>query len=1098
MMYLEQGTSLVRFARTDSDFEQKRWFLSSPCQSLWTGNLLDWMLNNDESVTGVTLRPVMGRWENLAPDLGMSQRPVPRPQQAQGVQAAVVTLPYTKGRCHQWTQNAAVAELVQNWKDEIDAGAERCGHSSSQVKVSYSQKRDRSHFAVSTYHAVLCDTSDEFTLLGTIEVREESNNSLSVTLTNFSDKMFVEMLWDGWAGKDKEQGKRRGQFGDGLQSAVVVLSRDSGVDLKIFSSGHVWSFDWSFPSEVAKAHGKEALRVTTKAWNHNLIGFLVDDFIPIFRRFHLNRPSESVPERALRLVGFAWLKMLRFDCGRDTRIKVMGLQKQAFDEKQFLFLCPPYEVISSSSGEILLSEQFQGCMYVREMRVLQHEKRVGVISNRQGLNIASQNPGQSRDRIGFLSDAAKNRETVTIWTNALAQNNRSVAELLYNALEDRRSLEAQAFHLYASRTSEILPGHAKLLADVCSARHPKAFPILETDYKGHKIVTQKLKKQAKNISPELFEVLRKSPDFKTPEEYWKMQQEELARSAERITWTDKYHHAVTICQEALRTQVSYEVSYDSDPGDDILLQLSYVSHEQKLIVRKVCPDGPASRAFIGVNSELVGIDFPTGTERINAQNLKCTSAFWVGRPLSYFVKSQGWRRQGSAISAQTMSSCAVRLILEKLLQSVQQLPGGCMENEHSSLREDDPNLNGMYPFKLQFLLRPANLSEDQFSLVCRDELEVPFVALPGPRGATLEHAKFVINAASCKFHSAKDSHHCPYFATQGVCFCGVDHLLTAILEEMEKSFNVHLNKIQRQWVDVEKSRLLRQHEKVYKLNKPQAEGKDGSQPKHSNVVLRGVKTEAASEVAVPDEMIQKILRSYVSGSVENLSEEERKILAAVKVVVAEVEAQNWEKRHSSDPQAALLGSQLIQFALAVCGNIKGLPVKGQLDVYRDRLATHALAGSNEAGQQVESRLGRAAMPCLAKFSSLLQPLLRTVHVPPGNQSVQEILDNGIEGVGGFHRFREAEAFGTASAEDKAFLQMVQNILQKRNRTHFSQLVEEIRRSQVAIPSNVPRNGGWSWLTQMLREWHSVFTFEYARHNDTNPVILLASRGTTHQ
>lgn len=278
------------------------------------------------------------------------------------------------------------------------------------------------------------------------------------------------------------------------------------------------------------------------------------------------------------------------------------------------------------------------------------------------------------------------------------------------------------------------------------------------------------------------------------------------------------------------------------------------------------------------------------------------------------------------------------------------------------------------------------------------------------------------------------------------------------------------------------------------------------------MVLCSVKTEAASEAAFPDEMIQRILRSYDSGSVESLSEEERKILAAVKVVVAEVEAQNWEKRHSSEPQAALLGSQLIQFALAVCGNIKGLPVKGQLDVYRDRLATHALAGSNEAGQQVESRIGRAAMPWLVKFSTLLQPLLRTVHVPPGNQSVLEILDAGIEGVGGFHRFREAEsreqvtvddddadeAFGSASAEDKAFLQMVQTILQRRNKTHLSQLVEEIRRSPGVIPSQVQRSGGGSWLTQMLRGWHSVFTVEYARHNDTNPVISLASRGTTHQ
>eukprot|EP00435_Cladocopium_sp_Y103_P019923 s209_g4.t2 len=1002
VLYLEQAASLVRFARTVRDVEHRRWFLSAKMsapayrQSLWAGNLSDWMLH-EEPITKICLRPIMGRWANLAPDLGMSERPVARHDQAQAVKEKSDTLPYTKGRCHQWTQNAAVAELVQNWKDEIDAGAERSGYNSAQVKVSYSSKRDRSHLAVSTYQAVLCeDASDTLILLGTIEVREESE-SLSLTLTNFSDKMFVEMLWDGWAGKDKEQGNRRGQFGDGLQSAVVVLSRDPGVDLKIFSSGHEWSFDWSFPSEVAKAHGKEALRVTTKASRQNLIGF---------------------------------------DCGRDTRIKITGLQKQAFDESQFLFLCPPYEVISNSSGDILLSGQFRGCMYVREMRVLQHQNAAGVVSNRQGLNIASQNPGQSRDRIGFLSDAAKHLQTIQIWKGALSGDNRSVAALLYDALTDRSSLEARAFHLYATQTDEIVPAHARLLADVFAARHPNCFAILETDYRGHKIVTQKLKKQAINIPQELFQVLRKDSEFKTPEEYWKMQQEQLAQSAERISWTEKYHYAVTICQEALRNQVSYEVSYDSDPADDIFFKLSGALHDRKIFVSRVSSDGPASRAFIGIGSELVGIDFPSGTERINAQQLRSTrfQALVRERPLSFLNTIMGWR----------------------------------------------------YPFKLQFLLRPAELNENQFSLVCREDLEVPFVALPG-RHSSLQQAKFVINTAGCKFHDAGDSYHCPYFATQGVCFCGVDHLLTAILEEMEKSFNIHLNKIQKQWVDVEKNRLLRKHEKIYKVQKPQ-------------VVLRPPGTETPSQQGLQDETIQRIANvrkyqlpvggsahqqgSYLSGSVENLSEEERKILSAVRLVVAEVETQNWEKRENSDPQAALLGSQLIQFALAVHGNIHGLPVKSQLDVYKNRLSTRALAaGSPEAGQEVEGRVGRVAMRRLEDFSRLLQPHLSAVRVPPGNQSLLDLLDAGIQGVtlhgapemGAGEEGEEGEParvvvdddddepFGSASAEDKAFLQLVQSILLQRERTHFSthfsKLTEEIRRQQVAIPARFQGSTG---------------------------------------
>ena len=260
---------------------------------------------------------------------------------------------------------------------------------------------------------------------------------------------------------------------------------------------------------------------------------------------------------------------------------------------------------------------------------------------------------------------------------------------------------------------------------------------------------------------------------------------------------------------------------------------------------------------------------------------------------------------------------------------------------------------------------------------------------------------------------------------------------------------------------------------------------------------------------------------------ENLSEEERKILSAVRLVVAEVETQNWEKRESSDPQAALLGSQLIQFALAIHGNIRGLPVKSQLDVYKNRLSTRALAaGSPEAGQEVEGRLGRAAMRRLEDFSQLLQPHLSAVRVPPGNQSLLALLDAGIQGVTlhgapemGTHSFGtgeedESEAavvvddddepFGSASAEDKAFLQLVQGILLQRERTHwsthFSTLTEEIRRQQVTIPSRFRSTLGWRWLMQMLREWHSVFrvgSAHSAASNDTNPLISVLPR-ETHQ
>ena len=414
-------------------------------------------------------------------------------------------------------------------------------------------------------------------------------------------------------------------------------------------------------------------------------------------------------------------------------------------------------------------------MYVREMRV--HENRAAVVSNRQGLNITSQIPGQSRDRIGFLGEAAKSAQTFSICECPCWKQSGGCRIALW-CFKWPPLLRGRAFFQYATQTNQVLPSDAQLLADVCAARFPHAFPILETDYKGHKIVTQKLKKKAVNISEKLFAGLRRAPNFRTPEEYWKMQQEELAKSAERIPWTDKYDCAVRIVQAALRTQVSYEVAYDSDPGDDLSITVSGTSPEQQLVISEVSADGPASRACIGVRSELVGRDFSDGTESIACHRLKSTLIFQRHeRTLSVLARMEGWR---------------------------------C-------------------PFKLQFLLRPAELNEQQFSLASRDDLEVPFVTLPGQvsRGAAatrLQAAKFIINAAGCKFHDASSSYHCPYFATQRACFCGVDHLLAAVLDDLEMNGNdnIHLNKVQKQWVDVEKNRLLQKHEKVYKLHKQQA------------------------------------------------------------------------------------------------------------------------------------------------------------------------------------------------------------------------------------------------------------------------------------
>ena len=279
-------------------------------------------------------------------------------------------------------------------------------------------------------------------------------------------------------------------------------------------------------------------------------------------------------------------------------------------------------------------------------------------------------------------------------------------------------------------------------------------------------------------------------------------------------------------------------------------------------------------------------------------------------------------------------------------------------------------------------------------------------------------------------------------------------------------------------------------------------------------MLRPPRAEAGPNGAYLQEEAQRLLQSYLSGNTGNLTEEDRKILHMVGLVVAEMETRQWEKTKTGHPQTTLLGSQVIQFALAVRSAIRGVSAKGQRSIYKERLSTEALgAGRQDAGEQVENRVGRIPSASLEQLSRMLEPFLRHVvaHVPTGSHSVLTILDDGIQAqtsvqIREVHRaptdpaativVDDDDPFAHAPEGDKEFLRNIKSIVagERGNKIYFSALTERIRGlrgsrgREVPVPVSFRRQIGWRWLRDMLDQWHSVFKVHPS--NSSNPEISL--------
>lgn len=289
------------------------------------------------------------------------------------------------------------------------------------------------------------------------------------------------------------------------------------------------------------------------------------------------------------------------NCVDDTCVKVRGLQTSAFDEKQFLFLCAPTPTLSNDFGAILLGNEYRGSVYVREMRVLTGDR------NLHGLNL-QKIVSKSRDRMDHLAEGAKLKHTFNVWHSHLQKGSKAAAELLFSALGDMNSLEALAF-THNNRIERVSEKCAGMLMDVCRLKHPGAFAISETDYKGYKIVMQRIKKKAVNLNQKLIMILQKSPAFMTPEEYWEKKQRELAESARRVEGTVKDKLMIRIVLEAICASRRYSVSYPTAPGQDIILKLkSHPGTGAAWVVHEMVPEGPASVQQLPAGAELCGLD----------------------------------------------------------------------------------------------------------------------------------------------------------------------------------------------------------------------------------------------------------------------------------------------------------------------------------------------------------------------------------------------------------------------------------------------------------------------------------------------------------
>lgn len=414
-----------------------------------------------------------------------------------------------KRRCHAWTEEKAVAEFVQNWKDEADGAAMRVGRSPHHIKIDCKLIGEPLTAVIYDLYLPALDVSSTPTVLATLSVKRASGQT-SLLLTNYSAKMMPEMFLDGWS--SKEGGHARGRFGDGLQSGIAVLLRNCIINVAILSSSHEWKFSWE-PSAWVKSsvQNSECLCFST----------------------HATIVQEGI-----------------FHSARDTRVEILGLPTDAFDAGQFLFLDPDYanaspaEMISNPVGDILLGDDQKGTLFVKGMRVHHGDGK-----NTHGLNLKVLSM-ESRDRTNNLKELDKLFHVFMVWHVELLRRNQTAADLLIASLVgEPESLEALAL---AQNEESLAPVASSMLSEAFCRMFPGALPVEDTDHELVALVTKRFRRRAQCVPKQLSTALLRGLGAEKPWLAWQRLRAELLRS-EDDPWTESCRLAVASLQEALLT-----------------------------------------------------------------------------------------------------------------------------------------------------------------------------------------------------------------------------------------------------------------------------------------------------------------------------------------------------------------------------------------------------------------------------------------------------------------------------------------------------------------------------------------------------------------
>ncbi|CAK9063648.1 unnamed protein product [Durusdinium trenchii] len=260
-----------------------------------------------------------------------------------------------------------------------------------------------------------------------------------------------------------------------------------------------------------------------------------------------------------------------------------------------------------------------------------------------------------------------------------------------------------------------------------------------------------------------------------------------------------------------------------------------------------------------------------------------------------------------------------------------------------------------YPVTFTFRGKTFDMPSGQFDLVHRSDLHVPLVILKAA-SPKMQGAKFVVNSYKCNFHQRTNSAllECPTL-NDGLCYCGVDELYEAVIDEIEKTKS-KFSKRERRWMDHKKMQLLQKHKDNFSLVPVPKPGASGA-----SLGGAGRMAGAASLIPKPsDAEVSQLLQIYLTDRVSSLSTEKQRTVQLAARIADEIDKERRSKAEATDPRSAWLGDRLNDAYLAMQGVTHRLTPHQMDQIRQRRLSTQGLSNGmgRAVAENVESQVGK--------------------------------------------------------------------------------------------------------------------------------------------